>query len=660
LGELLPRVLKETVDSIQANTGSIIVFDEQGHVMYSALMTGGTFHPDPEKALAAILEHGLAGWAVNNRQSVLIVDTTRDPRWDRRPHDQASGPKSAICVPLLGRQRVVGVITLVKTPAGSLTADDLSLLTAIADQAGIAIENARLYTDSERRSQAMRALATTAQAINSTLQLDEVLRLVTQHAKDLLRVELAAIALLEDDQLVFREAVGKSSERLKGLAVKLGQGFSGWVAQNDQPVLVPDVTTDPRFSRGVDQQTGFLTRAVACVPVRIKDQVIGVIEVRNPLNGVFDAETLDLLNSLASLAGTAIVHAQQVEELQAAESRFSGLFQDSIDPILITDLNGVVTDANRKAVEFFGYDKMELVKLRITTVHRTGTAWLGSDRFHHLRAGKEINYQTRITTKSGSEVPVEVHAKLIQRRGHEFIQWIQHDLSERIALEETRNDLISMIVHDLRSPLGNILSSLDVAQSSLTIDSEMVTSLLSIATRSAERMSRLVDSLLDLRRLEAGQMVLTKEQENLHSLVKEAAEQVYSTAEGKGIQVNMEVSPRLPLVSIDADMIRRVVINLLENSIKYTPGAGVVTIGAKSGAKEITLTVQDTGPGIPASEHTRIFRKFARLQREAAPKGLGLGLAFCKLAVEAHGGRIWVESQMGKGSKFSFTLPITD
>jgi NtrC-family two-component system sensor histidine kinase KinB len=660
LGELLPRVLKETVESTQANTGTLIVFDEQGRVLHSALMTEGKFQPDPDKLIAATLDHGLAGWATHNRQAVLVANTAKDPRWDRRPDDQVVGPKSAMAVPLPGRERVVGVITMVKTPAGSFNEDDLSVLSAIADQAGIAIENARLFTDSERRLQAMRALAATAQAINSTLKLEEVLRLVTQHARDLLRVEIAIIALLEGEKLTFKEVVGKASERLKGMSVNLGQGFSGWVAQNNQPILVSDVTADPRFSRGVDQQTGFLTRAVACVPVQIKGQVIGVIEVRNPVNGLFDAETLNLLNSLASLAGTAIVHAQQVEELTAAESRFAGLFEDSIDPILITDLNGVVTDANRKAVEFFGYDKAELIKLRITTVHRMGTAWLGSDRFAHLRGGKQITYQTRITTKSGTEIPVEVHAKLIQRRAQEFIQWIQHDLSERIALEETRSDLISMIVHDLRSPLGNILSSLDVVLSSLPPDSEMVVSLLSIATRSAERLSRLVDSLLDLRRLEAGQMKLHKEQENLNTLVAEAAEQIYSTAEGKGIQVKVELPPRLPLVSIDADMIRRVVINLLENSIKYTPGAGVVVIGGKSDPKEVTITVKDTGPGIPASEHTRIFNKFARLQREAAPKGLGLGLAFCKLAVEAHGGRIWVESQMGKGSKFSFTLPITD
>jgi PAS domain S-box-containing protein len=660
LSELLPRLLKQTVESIQAHTGSLIVFDEQGRVLHSALMMEGKFQPDPDQLLVATLKSGLAGWVLQHRQGVLVPNTAEDPRWDRRPDDQIVGPKSAIAVPLLGRERVVGVMTAVKTPVNAFEPDDLALLNAIADQAGIAIENVQLLAASERRSQAMQALVATAQAINATLDMSEVLRLVVKHAQELLKVEAASIALVEGDKLVFRESVGPVAEKVKKLAVPMGQGVMGWSAQHNRPALIPDVREDPRFYPGIDEQTGFVTRALACVPVQIRRRVFGVIEVVNPVSGVFDPQTLDTLSSLAILAGTAILHAQQVAELQAAESRFASLFEDSIDPILITDLNGMITDANRKAVEFFGYSRAELVRLRVTTVHRTGTAWLGSDRFQHLRGGQEITYQTRITTKSGDEIPVEVHAKLIRRRGQEFIQWIQHDLTEHLELEELRQDLISMIYHDLRSPLGNIISSLDVVQTSLPRTYETEQSLLSIASRSAVRLSRLVDSLLDLRRLEAGQVNLNREQTNVNALVADAIEQVQSIAEGKGIELRAEVPPRLPFVIIDADMIRRVVINLIENSAKYTPGAGTITVIAKADPQEVTISVRDTGPGIPRNMHTRIFDKFARIQRDAAPKGMGLGLAFCKLAVEAHGGRIWVESQVGKGATFTLSLPITE
>ncbi len=658
LQELLARVLTATVENSQANTGSVIILNEQDGVLYSALMMDGAFQPDPQKQLAATLDSGLAGWAVRNRQAALIEDTTKDPRWDRRRDDERVGAKSAISVPLLGRERVVGVLTLVKTPANSFDKDDLTLMSSIADQAGVAVENARLFGESERRAQAMHALAETAQAINSTLDLSKVLRLVAQNARDLLSVESAVVGLVREGKwIIFREAAGRMTDRLRGLEIKVGEGIAGWVVKNNQSVLTSDVPHDPRFRRGLDQQTGFLTVASACVPIHLPDQVIGVIEVMNPPEGRFASDTLSLLESLASLAATAIVHAQQVEQLTAAESRFSGLFQDNIDPILITNLDGLVTDANRKAVEVFGYSREELIGLRVTTVHRMGTAFLGSDRFKHLRGGQEITYQTRITTKAGAEIPMEVHAKMIQRQGQEFIQWIQRDLTERLQLEEMRNDLISMIFHDLRSPLGNILSSLDVVAASLPPESETEQTLISIANRSALRMSRMVDSLLDLRRLEAGQMTLNKEQVDVGALASDAVEQVKPLAEGKGILLKKEVPPRMPMVDVDSDMIRRVIINLIENAVKYTPGEGTVTVSAKSSAKEMTVIVKDTGPGIPAGEHTRIFSKFARLQREAAPKGLGLGLAFCKMAVEAHGGRVWVESHASRGAIFSFTLP---
>jgi PAS domain S-box-containing protein len=657
LSELLPRVLKATVDNTGAHTGSIIVVSEQGEVAYSAMMMEGALQPDPKRQIAATLETGLAGWAMRNRQPALITDTSKDPRWDRRRDDEIVGPKSAIAAPLLGRARVVGVLTLVKTPAGEFDNDDLTLMKAIADQAAVAIENAQLFAESERRSQAMRALADTAQAINSTLRLDEVLHIVASHAQTLLKVETASIALVNGERIIFRESAGRMGARVKGLEIAVGDGIAGWVVKNNQSVMTSNVPGDPRFRRGLDQQTGLLTLASAAVPVRVQEQVIGVIEVMNPAEGQFNSDTMNLLESLASLSATAIVHAQQVEELKAAESRFSSLFEDNIDPIIITNLDGIITDANRKAVEVFGYSREELIGLRVTTVHRMGTAFLGSDRFKHLRGGQEITYQTRITTKEGVEIPMEVHAKMIRRRGQEFIQWIQRDITERLQLEEMRSDLISMIFHDLRSPLGNIISSLDVVAASLPPGSDTEQSLITIANRSALRMSRLVDSLLDLRRLEAGQMQLTKEQVDIGTLAVEAIEQVNPLAEGKNIRLMKEVAPRLPMVDVDVDMIRRVIINLLENAVKYTPGEGAVTVNAKSGAKEMTIAVKDTGPGIPPGEHQRIFSKFARLQREAAPKGLGLGLAFCKLAVEAHGGHIWVDSQPGEGATFSFTLP---
>jgi signal transduction histidine kinase len=241
------------------------------------------------------------------------------------------------------------------------------------------------------------------------------------------------------------------------------------------------------------------------------------------------------------------------------------------------------------------------------------------------------------------------------------LQWILRDITERKNFDDLRNDLLSMIYHDLRSPLANVVSSLDVLQSMLPLDQDpSLRSLLNIAIRSAERISRLTNSLLDIRRLETGQPIVNQQLASPTELIQDALEAVRMIAEGKNQQLISEIQPNLPDLWVDADMIRRVLINLVENAVKYTPSGSEIHVGARQSGEGrlVELWVRDNGPGIPVIDRERIFDKYARLQSKDGPKGFGLGLAFCRLAVEKHGGRIWVDSEGSRGSTFHFLLPV--
>jgi signal transduction histidine kinase len=276
----------------------------------------------------------------------------------------------------------------------------------------------------------------------------------------------------------------------------------------------------------------------------------------------------------------------------------------------------------------------------------------------NLASGEIPSYNARATHRQGHPLPIEVYIKRIEIGSLPFLQWILRDVSERQALDELRADLTSMIFHDLRSPLGNIISSLEVLQSTLPKEDEAPRSVLSISLRSSRRLLRLVESLLDLGRLETGQAVLHKTPSSLGALIVEAVEEVLPVAEAKGHVVRFDLMQDLPQVDMDVDMIRRVVINLLENAIKYTRAEGQITVSARTDDGHVLVGVKDTGPGIAPHDHRRIFERFARLHRGDTAKGLGLGLAFCRLAVEAHDGQIWVDSDVGRGATFSFTLPL--
>jgi signal transduction histidine kinase len=185
-----------------------------------------------------------------------------------------------------------------------------------------------------------------------------------------------------------------------------------------------------------------------------------------------------------------------------------------------------------------------------------------------------------------------------------------------------------------------------------------VRSLVTIALRSARRLNNMIDSLLDLRRLEEGRAVIRRAKVSLAALSAEAVEETQPVAEGKGILLQLNLPLNLPSVEGDPDMIRRVIGNLLDNAVKYTPGGGVIRLTASLEDNNVRFTIADSGPGIPNEERHRIFDKYSRIERVGAPKGLGLGLAFCRLAVKAHGGRIWVDSPVEGGAAFNFTIPL--
>ncbi len=663
LRTVLERVIFLSIKSVGAISGSIIVIDDNGKPVESAIITGDTIHNHTTQRLRVMLDHGLAGWVVRNRTSALVKDTSKDERWMQRQYEkeEQTAPRSAVSAPLLVRERLTGVMTLVHPKAGFFTKDHLALVQAISDQASIAVLNARLYAESQRQARVMTALAESAAIITGSLNLENVLARIMDQISQALRVEAVTLALIDpqSNELVVHAATGSAKDRLLKVRFQVGTGIAGWVAQEGRGVVVDDVHSDSRFDPQNDERTGFTTKAIACAPLRYRGEVIGILEAINPQNKVFDQDALLVLTGIGSLAGTAVRNAQLFEHLQAAHQSYRELFEDSIDPILITRWDGKIIEANRQAVNATDYDKDTLCQLTITQIHTPDLALLGA-QYENVSVGKTLSYELRLRTRSGHEVPIQVSVRQVKVEDISHIQWILRDITERKNLDTMREDLISMIYHDLRSPLANVVSSLDVLDNMLPADGDTtVRSLLGIALRSTERIQRLTNSLLDINRLEAGQPVGSRRPANALDLIHEAYEIIVPIAENKQQSLSLELPDSLPSVLVDADMIRRVVTNLIENATKYSPSGSKICVGAAQQGDWVQIWIQDDGPGIPATEHERIFDKFTRLQNREASKGLGLGLAYCKLAVQAHGGHIWVESEPGAGARFIFTVPVS-
>jgi two-component system, NtrC family, sensor histidine kinase KinB len=662
LQEVLERVLLLALETVGATTGSIIVIDDSGKPVESTIVTGDQVHSHMTQRLRVTLERGLAGWVLRHRQAVLIEDTSQDKRWLARRYEPEpqSIPKSVVSAPLLVRERTIGVLTLSHQTAGFFKEDHLSLVQAIADQAGISVLNARLYAESQRQARVMSALAESAAVITASLNLEEVLVRILEQICTALQVPAVSLALIEPEkeELVFKAAIGWQTDPSVAIRVPLGKGICGWAAKEGRGMVVEDVRKEARYDPETETRTGLEVKSIACAPIRSKSQVIGVLEAITTSEERFDADALFVLTGIGSLAGTAIRHAQLFESLQAAHQRYQELFEDSIDPILITKWDGHILEANRPAVRSMGEDYQSLLDRNIGELHDVNEIKLGA-KYENLKAGDTISYESVLHSSHGEDTPIQVYVCQVYIDGVSHLQWILRDISERKNLDTLREDLLSMIYHDLRSPLGNVVSSLDTATSMFGEELDPnLNSLLGIAMRSAQRIDRLTTSLLDIHRLEAGQPIVNPEGFSFPQLVTDTLESVDPLLKARKQEVLVELPEDLPIILGNADMIQRVLINLLENASKYLPLEGKITLGGNREDGYLHLYVQDNGPGIPETEREHIFDKYIRLSSEDIARGFGLGLYYCRLAIEAHGGKIWVESIQGSGAKFNFTLPV--
>lgn len=227
-----------------------------------------------------------------------------------------------------------------------------------------------------------------------------------------------------------------------------------------------------------------------------------------------------------------------------------------------------------------------------------------------------------------------------------------------MELERLRDDLTHMIVHDLRTPLTAIIGGLQTIEQT-DYEPEMVHEFVPISLSSAEALLEMVNTLLDISKMESGEMTLSREEVSFGKIAQAAVDQVRGLARERNHRLEVDVSAAQEPILADPEKLRRTATNLVGNALKFTPDGGLIRLTATCDESGLTFSVSDSGPGIAPQYHARIFEKFGQVEERKAGRknSTGLGLTFCKMVAEAHGGRIWVESEVGKGSKFSVFIP---
>ncbi len=512
-------------------------------------------------------------------------------------------------------------------------------------------------------------LYTISRKLATSLDLNTTLSQVLHLSTQAVNAERGSLIVLDENQQPIDSAIVVNSKLIPHITDQmqptLSNGLAGWVLKNRKGVLIADTRKDKRWlQREDDRKENSGGKSAVCVPLLSGERVAGILTLVHKTPGYFNLEHLTLLQSIADQAGVALHNAWLYDLLQAAHARYQVLFQDSIDPIFITNLDSSILEANLQAINTTGYALKSLHTKSMFNWNSSNPnmAILDSvpeERIANLQQDEIHSFESNLVKATGDRIPVQVYVRLVALGLDLQLQWIVRDISERKKFDRLQEDTFSMIYHDLRTPLANMVSAMDILHSMhLDTNHPEVTELVNILSRSTDRMQRLTSSLLDINYLEAGQSITRRKQESVLVIVKEAMQTVELNARSKSQTLAVDIGEDIPELFVDADMLKRVVINLLENSIKFTPKEGQITVRVHLTDGNVMFSVQDNGRGIPPESLKNIFEKFVSMSTESKSRGMGIGLAFCRLAVEAHGGKIWAESIVGEGSTFRFILPI--
>jgi NtrC-family two-component system sensor histidine kinase KinB len=630
------------------------------------------------------VSNGPAGRAIHSHKPVNVGDV----RQETAILDLTGGAaRSELDVPLLYEGRSLGLLSLQNPQVDGFTTSDQTFISQLADQAAIAVANAELYGETRRRLREQSSLYLVSAALGSSLAVQDVLQVVARALQASMESAQVGIYLWDDSKASFKiQLYPEEAPVLRPAAITDEKEITQPIrrvwpdllsAADLENLHSSDDPTDPII---LPSETA-LTKALFNVhapgkllifPLVAGGQRLGLLMALLPTGSPAPDENLvQFQRSISVQAALALQNALYYADVRQGRDRLAAILNSVGEGILVIDAQGSVILANPGVETISGIHTERLISQSLDKLPAASLEQLGLNlkQVQNLLAGMNLGKTTNPpkVTYQVKNTEIFVERSILPVVGHQerISGWIimLRDVSDEQRLEQARELITETLVHDLRSPLSAILGGVAILQEDLEekdkLD-EVSRQALQVAQRAGGRVMSLVESLLEISRMQAGRIELSPSPVNLYTLAAAILADYLQQANELGILLRNEIPGDLPTIRADPAKLGRVFANLLDNALKFTPSGGQVNISASQQANDaLAIRISDTGPGIPEEYRQKIFERFTQVPgRAGRRRGSGLGLTFCRLVMEAHGGSIRAEANPNGGSVFVLTLPL--
>lgn len=611
----------------------------------------------------------------------VVMDTHADARVERFRGALDNFKKRALVEVVLKNpqtQELFGILVVYFDEPTYIDNERMEVIQMFAQQASLSISNAQLYSQTDaalsRKVGQLSLLAETGTDMTSTHDMQGLLDLVLDRAMKGTSSGVGGLIMLDNEQGIKKPRIARS----QGYKADVFTHFDVLAGTNSEVYK----TKKPVIRKLTESQEFRLSEESAAqmnVPLLRDNEVIGILTLENRVQDGFSADDVTFIIQLLSQASIALDNIQLLNNLAEGRDRLQVILDSMTEAILLIDKDGTIALANPRVETLLQLPPGQLINQPISELAVRA----------ELKIADQLGFEIEELLALVQELQAGVWVKPEARKDYQLtipqVHFIQRqevpvrdaggkvigillvfvDVTEERELRQQQEELSSMIVHDLRSPLTAVTASLRLMQE-ITSPEDAIGKIIhqtsDVSSRAVRKLLNLVNSLLDISKMETGMMTLDQEPASVHALADNVIHELEPLAQEMEVNLVNAVEQQAPLLNIDSDKIERVLYNLVDNAIKFTPSDGKVTIlithdHAPDGF--IRVDVRDTGPGIPEQYKNTLFNRYEQVKdRRGRRRGTGLGLTFCKLTVEAHGGRIWIEDNPGGGSVFAFTLPV--